>query len=209
MVLDHEHTLESGIHFNVVPCQITRFSAMSNGFRFSLQRLFRSSKSSVESDALLTLQELDAFSHMSGNSLRDLAEVMHFRDYRAKEYLYHEEDPALGLYILQRGSVRLSKLDRDGDSYEIKILSDNAMFGEESLMGDRTRFESAQVISDSRLIGFFKPDLDTLLHRLPNLGVEVIQALADRIAEKQEMLLKKVVSFEDGMDLVKSTYNLD
>jgi len=182
---------------------------MSIGNKFNLTRFFRKSSGEVVDDTQSTLQQVAAFSELKGGVIEHLAEVMHFRDYRAKEFLYHEDDPALGLYIVQKGSVRLSKLDPDGDSHELRCVESNDMFGEGSLIGNLRRYETAQVLTDSRLLGLFKPDLVSLLRRFPNSGTDILLALSDRFVSRQEGLWKLLSEMDGGIDLVKQSYELE
>lgn len=182
---------------------------MSIGKKLNLTRFFKKSSGEVIDETQATLEQVAAFSELKGSVIEHLAEVMHFRDYRAKEFLYHEDDPALGLYIVQKGCVCLSKLDQDGDSHEMRIVDHNDMFGEGSLIGNLRRFETAQVTTDSRLLGLFKPDLVSLLRRFPNSGTDILLALSDRFVSRQEGLWKLLSELDGGIDLVKQSYELD
>jgi len=182
---------------------------MASDGLFNIGKFSKKAKSKVVDETLSTLQSIPTFSDIKKNSLVQLAELMHFRDYRSQEYLYHEEDPALGLYVVQKGSVSLTKLDQSQNVHQLQLVNAGELFGEGSLIGDIRRFETAQVVTDSRLLGFFKPDLDTLLKSFPNIGAEILLALSDRFVNRQEVLWKMISERDNGIELIKESYQLD
>jgi CRP-like cAMP-binding protein len=114
---------------------------------------------------------------------------MHYRDYKAGEYVYHQHDPGMGLYIVQRGRIELIVGEDRGTPTPVAEISANGFFGERSLILDTTRYESARVITDARLLGFFKPDIKSLYKRRPQVGMLVAMTIARFLAMKQEVLI--------------------
>ena len=121
------------------------------------------------------------FGACSSGTLLELAEAMHARTYRAEECLYYEGDPGLGLYVVQRGCIRLLVEDQ-GAAYELRRAERGSVFGVAALVHDVQRLETTQTVDDARVLGLFRPDLTNLTKRNPRAGAEVAQAVARYLA---------------------------
>ncbi len=143
------------------------------------------------------LGQVELFRDFPRNALWELAEVMHRRTYRRDEFIYYERDPGLGLYIVQRGRVRLLAEDENGHVHELRQADENEFFGELSILGDFRRMETAQAATETTVLGFFSPDLKTMLKRNPSVGAAVVQALARRLAGQQVALVQRLAEDEN------------
>jgi CRP/FNR family transcriptional regulator, cyclic AMP receptor protein len=134
------------------------------------------------------LRKVEAFSSLSDRALRGLTEVVHSRTFRRDEFLYYEQDPGLGIYIIQRGRVRLLAQDADREAVELGQAGQGMILGLPSLFGDYRRLESAQAVSEVEVLGFFRPDLTRLVKRRPRTGALVVSALAAQLASEYRAL---------------------
>lgn len=151
------------------------------------RRLFRREEDAQLRSIVETLQESPVFQTLARGDLRELAEAMHVRTYKRDEFLYYEQDPGLGLYVVQRGRVRLFTEDEAGVIFELRQVGEREIFGEVSLFGsgDLRRMETAQALTETRVLGFFSPDLKTMLRRTPKTAAAVTMALARYLALRQ------------------------
>ncbi|QXD13977.1 cyclic nucleotide-binding domain-containing protein [Rhodocaloribacter litoris] len=146
-----------------------------------------------------TLRETTAFRALARRDLWALAEAVHPRHYHPDEYFYYENDPGLGLYVVQRGRVRLLVEDGDGGLQEVRQVGEHELFGESALFGtaELRRTETAQAVTETDVLGFFSPDLKTLQRRNPRAAAAVTGALARHLALRQVALLHRL-SERDG-----------
>lgn len=136
------------------------------------------------------LAECALFARLSRPALLTVASTIHVREYARGETIYYEGDPAVGLYVIQHGLVRLSAEDEEGTVEELHRHARGAVIGETALLGDFRRAETAQAIQDTTVLGLFRPDLRMLLKREPKVGLLVTVAVAQRLAAREEALLK-------------------
>jgi CRP/FNR family cyclic AMP-dependent transcriptional regulator len=160
------------------------------------RHLFRREEDARTRAIVATLREVGLFRNFSRSALRDLAEAVHQRDYRRDEFMYYERDPGLGLYVVQRGRVRLLVEDEAGAVHELRQVSEHDVFGKLSLLGDFRRMETAQAVTDTRLLGLFRPDLRTIIKRHPATGAAFVEAMARNLAASQIELLHLVAGKE-------------
>jgi len=163
------------------------------------RRLFRRRLDSRTRDVAEVLRSVPALSHLSSNALYAMAEVTHRRTYRRGESLYYEGDPGLGLYIVGSGRVRLLT-DRNAEhSHELRVLDANDMIGALSLLGDFRRLETAETVTDTQVLGFFRPDLKNVMRRDPSAGAEIVMALARHMAAQHMELIRR---YEEEVDVL-------
>ncbi len=160
--------------------------------RDAYRRMFKRQEDARTREIADVLKQVRLFNGFSRSALRELAEVMHHRDYHHDEFIYYEDDPGLGLYIVHRGRVRLLTEDEEGSVHELRQVAENEFFGEISLLGESRRMETAQAVSEARVLGFFSPDLKTMLKRNPSVAAATVAALARYLAARQEVLVEQL-----------------
>ena len=85
------------------------------------------------------------------------------------------------MYVILDGSVAIT----DSDSKTIfATLKSGDFFGELALLDEEPRSASAIAEEPSRLIGFFRTDLLTLMKRSPELGNKILLNLSRVLGER-------------------------
>lgn len=153
--------------------------------------------------AMETLRSNPLFDSFSWSNYHDLALVLHYRSYKKGDYIYYEDDPGLGLYLIQSGSVRLLFEDADGGVHEIKTLGVNDVFGHLSLMGDFRRTETAQATGETRLLGLFRPDLHRLMRQYPKTGAALLETVGRYITTRQMEMFSTLGHENSKFDALK------
>ena len=126
------------------------------------------------------------------------------RRIRRDEVIYYESDPGIGLYILQRGRVRLLTEDEAGLTHELRQVDESEMFGELTLFGTEVRrLETAQALTDVTLLGFFRPDLLRLVKRKPRSAAHILMALSTHFARRQAGLVPLLQKQENKVDAMR------
>jgi len=163
------------------------------------RRLFRRRFDAHTRNIADRLRHVPALSSLSSGALYAMAGVTHRRTYRRDEVLYYEGDPGLGLYVVESGRVRLTT-DRTSESpSELRVLEANEMVGGLSLLGDFRRLETAETITETQVLSFFRPDLKNAMRRDPKAAVEIVRALARHMAAQHMELLRR---YEEQTDAV-------
>ena len=152
--------------------------------RHVYRRMFRRQADARTRDIMDTLAQVPAFTTCAKSTLRSVAESMHLRTYRREEHIYYENDPGLGLYVIQQGRVRLLAAEQQETRVELGQMGPHGMFGTLSIFGDFRRLETAQAMTEACVFGFFRPDLKNLTKRNPKAGAEITMALARHLAEQ-------------------------
>lgn len=150
------------------------------------------------------LEQTPVFSTCASGTLSVLSEAMHPRTYQPGEVLYYEHDPGLGLYIVEKGQVRLCANWQD-ERFDMRMAGPHTLFGALSLMGDFRRMETAEAVTAVKVAGFFRPDLSSLSQRHPKAALDVQQALL-RFVAQQYAALVDVIGERDGREVALQCY---
>jgi len=105
------------------------------------------------------------------------------RSVKAGEVLFREGDAGDGLYVVMKGSVRISKQGATGEE-ALAVLEPPAFFGEMALIDLATRAADAIANEDSDL--FFIPlqELRSVIDAYHKLALKILYALCQVLAER-------------------------
>jgi CRP-like cAMP-binding protein len=142
----------------------------------------------------------------------ELLQLCHRRKYNEGEFIYYQDDPGTGMYFIEEGSVRLQVNNNDADNNEEYILDIHAPseFGTMSIGYEIGRLSSALCLTDCILLGFFKPDFETLKKRHPETAVKFLEAISTKTMKQLEQTMRQLtehIGVESAFSiLLKSHY---
>jgi CRP/FNR family cyclic AMP-dependent transcriptional regulator len=146
---------------------------------------------------------------LKARELKEVAAIMHRREYRAGEPVFFEGDPGLGMYIIQDGDVSIQVAGKDGERRELVVLSDGDFFGELALLDESPRSADAVAKSDCLLLGFFRPDLFELIARKQELGIKIVLKLAEIVAQRLRRTDKELTKVRSQLERIQTQRERD
>ncbi len=139
---------------------------------------------------LKALEEIPIFENLLKKELRKIVQLTHEREYKSNEYVFKKHAPAEGMYVILDGKIEI----RDPISGNIFAnLNSGDFFGELALLDEKPRSASAVCSEPSRLIGFFRTDLLTLIKRYPELGNKILLNLSRVLGERLRETNKNII----------------
>jgi CRP-like cAMP-binding protein len=141
----------------------------------------------------------------------EFLQYCHRRNYKKNEYIYYQGDPGTGMYFIEKGKVELivdpePGSEVDGENF---IISAPESFGALSIGYDLRRISNAKCLTECTLLGFFKPDFETLKRRHPTIALKFMEKLATLAMKQLEVMtneLKKVSGSSRAFTLQFETY---
>jgi CRP/FNR family transcriptional regulator, cyclic AMP receptor protein len=103
------------------------------------------------------------------------------------ERLFSEGDDGEKLYIILTGKIKLTKAAPDGRENLLSVHGPGEMFGELSLFDPIPRTSSATAVTAARLAGLAHDDLRAWLTTRPEVAMNLLQALAQRLRRINEV----------------------
>lgn len=147
------------------------------------ENIFRG-RSKDQSMEVLALKQVPVFAGLDDKELGDIERVVHHRTYKPEEYVFRKNAPGEGLYIILQGKVDILTETDTGKPNLVASLTEGDFFGDLSLLDQEPRSANAVARDHSKLLGFFRPDLTSILKRKPNLGVKILFNVAKVIGER-------------------------
>ncbi|SMO90347.1 cyclic nucleotide-binding domain-containing protein [Fodinibius sediminis] len=140
----------------------------------------------------------------------EFLQYCHRRNYKKEEYIYYQGDPGTGMYFIEDGKVELVlEGESDQQTHHSYIISAPESFGALSIGYEIRRISNVRCLTDCTLLGFFKPDFETLKKRHPVIAVKFMETLAVVAMKQLEIVtneLKKQVGAKHALSLQFELY---
>ncbi len=147
-----------------------------------------------ESETITIIKKIPIFANLNHRELEEVSKLLHDRIYKPDEYIFKRYAPGEGMFIIHSGIVNIIVGEASGNSQVLAELSNGDFFGEMALMEDEVRSAAALAKDHSRLLGFFRPDLETLIEINPSLGNKILQNLSKvvctRLRKTNDLLME-------------------
>lgn len=103
------------------------------------------------------------------------------RDYKKNQFIFFEGTPGNTTYYLEKGEVKILRLNQSGKESIVFIRKSGEVFGIAEAIGGHERKCSAQAITDCRLYEIKKGDFEDFLSRHYPVARRVIEVLSIRL----------------------------
>ena len=111
---------------------------------------------------------------------------------------FHEGDQGDQLYVIMSGKIKLGRTASDGRENLVAVLGPGEIFGEMALFNPAPRNATATAVSATRLAGLRHENLRRAIASSPDVSVQLLQALAQRLSKTNESLADLVFSDVPG-----------
>jgi len=95
--------------------------------------------------------------------------------------VFHQADPATGLYLILKGAVKLSRTWRDGRDVTVAVLREGNFFGELSLLDGQPRSATATAIQPTRLLLLDREHFHQQVLGRPRIVIKLLRELSKRL----------------------------
>lgn len=103
------------------------------------------------------------------------------RHFATNETIFHEGDPAQGMWLIESGSVKVFKLNPDGIEHILHLLGEGNTFNEVASFDGGTNPANAAALSESSIWLIPSESIDAALTADAALARRVIRLLATRV----------------------------
>lgn len=139
---------------------------------------------------LTRLKGSSLFAGMSDLELATLAPLFQEKQMGEGMTVFVEQMPGQSLYLIQEGTVKISKMIAEGEEKTLVILGPEDVFGEMAVLDGAPRSATARVAEQARLLVILKKDFEALCEREPRLGMKlmlnIIRLFSRRIRENND-----------------------
>lgn len=123
-------------------------------------------------------------------ALAGFLEGRHFDVYKKKQTVYNEGNHPVRLYYVQKGKVKVYKVNDDGKELIIRMANKGDFFGYTALLEETVYKETAEALELSEIVGLPKSEFEELINSNVEVSRKFIRLLACDVAEKEEQLIR-------------------
>jgi len=103
-----------------------------------------------------------------------LAEFCEERQMAEGTTVFIENMPGESLFLIRKGTIRVSKMFAEGDEKTLVVLGPEDIFGEMAVVDGLPRSATARVAEDADLISLRKKDFESLCKSDPELALKLV-----------------------------------
>jgi CRP/FNR family cyclic AMP-dependent transcriptional regulator len=127
---------------------------------------------------------------LSEGELGALASFCEVREMAEGTTVFIENMPGESLFLVRKGTIRISKMFAEGDEKTLVVLGPEDIFGEMAIVDGLPRSATARVAEDAELISLKKNDFEQLCQKNAALALKllgnVVKVFSRRVRETKE-----------------------
>jgi CRP-like cAMP-binding protein len=134
------------------------------------------------------LRNVPLFRGFSDTELDALADVATIHRFPRDARVIIAADEGDTFFVLSRGKVKVCLSAPDGRDVILTMLSSGSFFGDMSLLDGRPRSANVTTMTPSELLALRRADFIDLVQQKPQLAVEMLKTLADRLRKANHQI---------------------
>jgi CheY-like chemotaxis protein/CRP-like cAMP-binding protein len=132
----------------------------------------------------------DVISYVGGEeTLKQFVAGRTIDRFKKGQRIFSEGNHPLSLYFVQKGKVKLFKINDAGKELIVRIVNEGEFFGYIALLEDSVYKVFASALEDCEIIAISKNEFDVLIHSNIEVSRLFIKLLAGNVTEMEEQLL--------------------
>ena len=151
-------------------------------------------------DRIIFLKEVPFFQGMNIDQLKVLAALCEEKFFEKDAHIFNNGDPGGALYVVVNGRVGIEQEKRAGSFARLADVDAYSYFGEVNFFDGSSRSMSAIAVRDTLTLQLRREPLIELIRQNPNLALELINALSDRLRANNNRIAELTRSQPDKLD---------
>jgi CRP-like cAMP-binding protein len=149
-----------------------------------------------EAAILNTLRGCRLFAGLPPENLREIIVFTTLRSLDKGEYLFHQSQPSLGFYIVQKGAINVHRVNAAGKEHVIYVFRAGESFAEGTLATESGYPGDARAVESSLVLQVQKPGFIALLRKRPELALRMLGSMSMHlrtlVGQLEDLTLKDV-----------------
>ncbi len=142
------------------------------------------------------LREVPIFSELGEEQIGTIMEMTVRRTFHKNTMIVIEEDSADTLYIIDTGSVKITRLNDEGREVILAILGSSEFFGEMALLDGQGRSANVMALDDTVMFTLTRRDFLDVLNRFPSISIQLLREMTSRLRKSDQQI--KSLSLSDA-----------
>jgi CRP/FNR family cyclic AMP-dependent transcriptional regulator len=141
---------------------------------------------------LEAIRSVPLFASLDNEAATRLRGLLTVSEVSAGKPLFHTGDKGDAMYLIERGSVRISVRDKDKQQITLAELARGDFFGEMAIIDGKRRSADATVTEDARFAILSRDNFMAFIEGNPVVTLEMLSAAFERLRRTDELLQQRV-----------------
>lgn len=137
------------------------------------------------------ISQVPIFCHLTPDEMAAVDKVTKSKKYHKGDMIFLSGEPLENLFIINKGTVKISRITETGKEQILRILQPGDFFGELSLFGQTSLTNNAEALEHTEICFINKIDIEKLILQLPNIALKILAEFTNRL-EMAESLIEQL-----------------
>ena len=134
------------------------------------------------------LQSVSLFWDLTEKELGYISEKMVLRHYEAGQMILLEASEGEQCFFVTEGSVKITRLSKEGREVILAILNDGDFFGEMSLLDGESRSANVIALDDTKVLTLNRNDFLLVIKEYPKIAIQLLKEMALRLRKSDRQI---------------------
>lgn len=134
------------------------------------------------------LQSVELFWDLKDEELGYISEKMVARKYDPGNFIFLEESDGEQCFFVVKGSVKVTRLSKDGREVILAMLDEGEFFGEMSLLDGKSRSANVIALEKTEVLTLNRKDFLIVLQEYPKIAIQLLKELASRLRKSDRQI---------------------
>ena len=134
------------------------------------------------------LQSVSIFWDLNENDLGHIADKMVAKHFENGNYIFLEDSDGEQCFFVLEGSVKVTRLSKDGREVILAMLNEGDFFGEMSLLDGESRSANVIALEKTKVLTLDRNDFIAVVNDYPQIAVQLLKELARRLRKSDRQI---------------------
>ena len=134
------------------------------------------------------LQSVSIFWDLNEDELGHIADKMVLKHFENGNYIFLEDSEGEQCFFVLEGSVKVTRLSKDGREVILAMLNEGDFFGEMSLLDGESRSANVIALEKTKVLTLDRNDFIEVVNDYPQIAVQLLKELARRLRKSDRQI---------------------
>ena len=134
------------------------------------------------------LQSVALFWDLAEEELGYISEKMIARHYESGKFIFLEDSEGEQCFFVIKGSVKVTRLSKDGREVILAMLNEGEFFGEMALLDGESRSANVIALEETEVLTLNREDFLVVLQDYPQIAIQLLKEMAHRLRKSDRQI---------------------
>tara|TARA_X000001036_G_C20603684_1_gene776065 strand:- start:282 stop:965 length:684 start_codon:yes stop_codon:yes gene_type:complete len=140
------------------------------------------------------LKSVSLFWDLKEEEFGYIADRMVSKNFENGNLIFLEESQGENLFFVVEGSVKITRLSKDGREVILAMLNSGDFFGEMSLLDGEARSANVIALENTEVLTLNRKDFLEVLHNYPQIAIQLLKEMTSRLRKSDRQIVSLSLS---------------